>query len=86
MNDREKTTPAPLDITFYSVGFCCLSVCAANDVSDSTVVVRANVEHPTGIASGWEVSEDKTFADKRYPNPCPCEDKPDTHRHLLLNC
>lgn len=73
------------DITVYAVGMCAASACAANDVPLEAVEARVNAEHPTGIASRWRVSADAAFAGGE-PNPCPCNDKPATHRHILLNC
>lgn len=72
------------DITIYAVGVCAASACAANDVPLEAVAARANAEHPTGVGP-WAVSGDEAFAGGE-PNPCPCNDKPATHRHILLNC
>jgi len=72
------------DITLYSVGLCYASACAANDVPPEEIVARANAEHPTGVGP-WTLSYDETFA-SGDPNPNPCNDKPGTHQHVLLNC
>jgi len=68
----------------YSTGFICMSVCASKDMTREGVEEQANIESPTGISSGWKISEDTTFADG-HPMPCPCENDPDC-QHWLLNC
>jgi len=68
----------------YSLGLCYMSVCSS--LQPNEIVRRANQEHPTGISSDWEISENKTFADGTTPMPCPCENNPETHKHYLLEC
>jgi hypothetical protein len=89
---RPRPRPRPTggetlsSIIFYSVGPCYMSACAPSDVPIDAIIERANLEHPTGISSRWGMSEDKTFSDGKSTNPCPCNDKPETHQHVLLNC
>lgn len=82
MTTPTSTTPA--EFTPYAVGLMCASVCTS--LSDEEATARLNRERPTGISSAWEVSDDEFFADGTSPNPCPCHDAPETHRHLLFNC
>ncbi|HEX6970501.1 MAG TPA: hypothetical protein VF174_17040 [Micromonosporaceae bacterium] len=74
---------APYEFRAYAVGLCSASVCTS--LSDEEATERLNSEHPTGISSRWEVADDPTFSDGR-PNPLPCDDYPDTHRHILFHC
>lgn len=67
----------------YSIGMVYASVCTS--LSDKEATKRLNAEHPTGISSQWAVSKSATFRDGR-PNPCPCEQHPETHRHILFEC
>lgn len=83
----EPNTPAAAsdgrDFWVYAMGVVCTSICTSLTPEEATE--RLNREHPTGVSSRWEVSEDKTFADGR-PNPSPCPDHPDTHKHYLFSC
>lgn len=66
----------------YSVGIVCAGVCTDMDVEEATN--QLNQEHPTGIASRWELSKDKTFKSGE-PMPCPCEQN-ESFTHYLFNC
>jgi hypothetical protein len=66
----------------YSIGLVFASVCTSLD--DETATLRLNLQHPTGISSSWEICEHE-FAD-HSSNPHPCNQSPDTHRHILFNC
>jgi len=71
------------DFQVYSLGLCFASVCS--DLSPKEVVKEMNRTHPTGIFAEWMMSTDQTFKSGE-PNPCPCKDYPDTHKHYLLEC
>jgi hypothetical protein len=71
------------DFEAYKVGLCTASVCTSLPLEEA--LEQMNVLHPTGISSKWELSQDKTFKGGQS-NPCPCEDKPKTHKHYLLSC
>lgn len=66
----------------YSVGLCAASVCT--NLPADEVAAEMNRQHPTGIASKWELSKDPTFRTGQ-PNPNPCEDRRDC-KHYLLCC
>lgn len=72
----------PVDFEVYSIGMCCASVCTT--LSDEAATLRLNLEEPATPAV-WAISADKTFHSGQ-PNPNPCENSPDTHRHILFNC
>lgn len=72
-------------IIFYSVGLVCMSACVDNTVTTEELEKAANNEHPTGVRSTWKLSKDKFFR-QGQPNPCPCEERPETRKHYLLNC
>ncbi len=71
------------DFEIYSEGTIHISVCSS--LSPEEIVDRANRDYPSGVTSNWQLSEDKLFASGQ-PNPCPCEQHPETHKHYLLNC
>lgn len=71
------------DFRAYAVGFVSASVCTS--LTDEQATARLNAEQPTGIESPWQVADDVTFA-SGDPNPRPCHDWPDTHRHILFHC
>ncbi len=66
----------------YSEGVFHCSVCLGDD--QETMLREANRQFPAGTTNGWTLS-DESFA-SGTPNPCPCTDKPDTHKHYLLSC
>lgn len=72
----------PPDFELYAAGGGCASVCTT--LPDEEATEQLNRVYPTGIRSRWEVSDDD-FADGST-NPCPCDDHPETHRHILFNC
>jgi hypothetical protein len=74
---------AGLDI--YRVGLCAMSACAPIDMSREDIEGLANLLHPTGIASRWQISDSKTFSGGE-PNPCPCNDHSTERQHYLLSC
>ena len=74
---------APYDFMAYAVGLCSASVCS--NLTDEETTARLNADHPTGIDSRWSRSTDTTFVNGE-PNPRPCDDMPDTHRHILFEC
>lgn len=68
--------------TAYAVGLVYASACTSLSLAEATR--RMNAEHPTGIESRWTVaSEDFASGDQ---NGRPCDQRPDTHRHLLFSC
>ena len=84
MTRAEKETARPAyDFHAYSVGICYASACTSLPIEEATA--RLNDEHPTGISSQWAPSTAPTFR-QGSPNPCPCPDHPETHKHYLFNC
>ena len=73
----------PKDFEAYAVGFVCASACTTLPIEEATA--RLNAAHPTGLTHGWEPSKDETFK-SGDPNPCPCNDHPETHQHYLFVC
>jgi hypothetical protein len=71
------------DFRAYAVGLASASVCTS--LSDEDATAQLNTHEPTGIDSQWQISADPTFKNGD-PNPRPCHDWPDTHRHILFNC
>lgn len=72
------------ELIVYSNGLVCCSVCT-NIESIAMIENLTNLQNPTGIGSRWKVSDAIAF-DSGEPNPCPCNDKPETHKHYLLVC
>lgn len=73
----------PRTFVVYTIGICSASVCSTLSVEEITK--RINEEHPTGIQSKWEPSDNKEFKDGQS-NPCACEQYPSTHKHYLYVC
>jgi len=67
------------DFEIYNEGFCRMSICTSLQTI-AEIEKRINDIGKTG----WKVSGNNHFADGNT-NPCSCEDKPDTHRHYLMN-
>ncbi|MGP4092977.1 hypothetical protein [Nonomuraea sp. KM90] len=74
--------PVPESFTVITVGLCVATVCTS--VTNDEATGRLNVAHPTGISTRWELAGDPF--PNGDPNPSPCRDHPDTHRHLLFHC
>lgn len=72
------------ELQIYANGIVHCSVCT-NVKSRKRIEELTNLKNPTGISSRWEISTDKTFCGGE-PNPCPCERKPKTHKHYLMEC
>jgi hypothetical protein len=70
------------DFTAYAVGFVFASVCTS--LTDAEATERLNLVHPTGISSRWSIADEPFRTGE--PNGCPCNDRPDTHRHILFAC
>ena len=71
------------EFTAYAIGFVSASVCSSLPIEETTE--RLNAEHPTGISSRWQLSDEPTFSGGE-PNPCACNRWPDTHKHYLFEC
>jgi hypothetical protein len=69
----------------YSIGLLSASVCAINSLTPEEVEAEFNRVSPSGTENGWKISEDKHFR-QGNPNPCPCEQFPETRKHYLFNC
>lgn len=81
--EREQRMTTNQDtFTAYAVGFAYASVCTS--LNDTEATTRMNHENPTGIESQWEIA-DEAFA-SGDPNGRPCNEHPNTHRHLLFVC
>ncbi len=69
----------------YSVGPLSASVCADNSLTPDEVERIFNLVSPSGTTNGWKISEDTYFAQGK-PNPCPCDQHPETRKHYLFEC
>ncbi len=69
-------------VIYAGPGGVAISVCTS--LPREAIEDRANEESPTGIRSPWAIRS-PTFLNGE-PNPCPCEQRPETHQHWLLNC
>jgi len=72
------------ELAIYGMGIIHCSICT-NVKSRKRVEELVNSKSPTGIKSHWTISRDKKFATGE-PNPCPCNQKPKTHKHYLMEC
>lgn len=69
------------EFTVYAEGLIYSSVCTS--LSDEDAIARRNLM-PSGTSHGWQLV-DGPFRDGT-PNGGPCNQRPDTHRHLLFEC
>jgi hypothetical protein len=73
-------------VTVYGLGIVHASVCAPSDMPIADMLRDANHQTgPIGLDHGWVLSDDATFSGGE-PNPCPCDQQPDSHLHYLLEC
>lgn len=56
-----------------------LGVQACTSLSDEEATERVN-RLPSGTMNGWQLTTDPDLA------PVPCQDRPETHRHLIFEC
>jgi hypothetical protein len=73
-----------MEFNIYAKGIVSMSVCVSKEMKRKEIENRANSENPTGISSGWHISDDKTFASGESM-PCVCEND-NTRKHYLLTC
>lgn len=71
------------DIVVYAEGALTCSVCSPFDAQKTAE--RFNEINLCGTQKGWVLSDDKFFRGGN-PNPCPCDDKPETRKHYLFDC
>lgn len=71
------------EFEIYRQGLTYMSVCT--DMEPAEAEAYAEAVSPAGTKMGWKISKDKTFATGE-PNPCPCDQKPKTHVHILFEC
>lgn len=81
MTTKEQLEPGRVYV--FKVGLLYTAACAPAEMTPEQVGGAVNVEHPTGISSAWQVSE-QPFEDG--PNPAPCADDPEGRLHWLLEC
>ena len=72
------------DETFhiYSEGLLFASVCSSLPQQEVEARMHKVI---CGTKSGWGLSKAETF-EGGQPNPCLCDQKPQTHKHYLFNC
>lgn len=68
------------DFTVYASGIVYSSVYTSLD--DELAAARLNAAFPTGAADPWTIADEPFRTGEQ--NPCPCSDKPATHRHILF--
>jgi Zn-finger protein len=72
------------ELIVYTNGVCHCSVCT-NIKSLKRIEELVNQKNFTGIENKWKFDRTPYFA-QGQPNPCPCEQKPLTHKHYLMVC
>lgn len=80
--------PKPKDpdnqVWIYAAGAITCSVCAPGGMDREVVSRQVNSQHPTGISSKWQISDDTHFKGGE-PMPCACDYEPG-RKHWLLHC
>ena len=85
----DQTAKAPTDDTsvFFigEPGLVSMAVCVPAALTREQIAAEVNAKSPTGISSGWTVSDaaDLTDYDGPYPVQCPDEDG---RRHCMVHC
>lgn len=69
-------------VEIYSQGLCHASVCVPKDMPREEILRHVP---PSGTQHGWRIAEAPNFKGGE-PNPCPCNDHPDSRLHYLLEC
>lgn len=69
-------------LVVYTEGLCFASVCSDLAVEEVAQRMKTRI---SGTTHGWGFSKNETFKDGE-PNPCPCNRKPNTHKHFLFEC
>jgi hypothetical protein len=73
-----------LDI-YWTTSYVICSVCT-NVEDQKRIEELTNQKHPTGTSNcHWMISPVKHFGNGKS-NPYPCEEKPETHKHYLMEC
>ena len=87
--DQTAKPPTDDSSVFFigSPGLVTMAVCAPGAMTHEQIAAEVNAKSPTGIASGWTVTEHADLADADdvpvYPVPCP--DEAD-RRHYMVHC
>jgi hypothetical protein len=68
------------ELVIYAEGLCYASVCTSLDDEE---LDRRMAARPATATRGWVRSTDSHFAGGQT-NPCPCDQRPETHRHVLF--
>jgi hypothetical protein len=69
------------EFTIYSEGFCFCSVCTSLTLEEAEERVNAQL---LSVPTRWTL-HDGPFKGGES-NPCPCNKKPETHKHMLFSC
>lgn len=68
------------ELLVYSERLFYASVCTSLDDEE---LDRRMAARPAAATHGWVRSEEAHFAGGQ-PNPCPCDQRPESHRHVLF--
>ena len=79
--EKAITKDEDADFTVYTEGLCYASVCSSLPVEE---VVARMARRLSGV-NAWALSKKVTFSGGE-PNPCSCEDYPETRQHFLFEC
>ena len=69
------------DFVVYAEGLLYLSVCSSLPQQEVEARMR---RRPSGTKNGWGLADEPFRSGE--PNPCPCDMKPETHKHYLFVC
>lgn len=75
----ESGIPSQATPEFTRLSEKMLSIQVCTSLSDEDATARANLM-PSGTSFGWVLSDRPEVA------PVPCNDQPETHRHLIFEC
>jgi hypothetical protein len=69
------------EFVIYNSGLCFCSVCTSLSPEEAEDRVNSEI---LSVPTRWTL-HDGTFKNGEA-NPCPCDDKPETHKHMLFSC
>lgn len=78
----EEVSENTHDFVVYSYGLVSASVCSS--LGPEETARRLNEQYPTGLDHPWMLAEEPFRTGE--PNPCPCNETPETHKHYLFTC
>ena len=86
MDQTPKPPANDTDVFFIGgPGLVSMAVCAPAVLTREQIAAEANAKNPTGISSGWAVTDEADLPDDITTYPVQCPDEP-ARRHYMMHC